>query len=86
MSLIERGALNEAREIAHEIRGGSGYAAAWDLHHAAAAMEQACKTGDIDIARARMHGFCRCLDEVIGGLAALDAQEPDNRPGTTGDG
>jgi hypothetical protein len=84
VSLIAGGALEEARERAHGIRGGSGYAGAWQYHHEAVCMEKACKPGDIDIARAHMNRFCRCLDEVIGGLAALDPQDPDDPPGTSG--
>lgn len=80
--LMDRGAIEEARELAHGIRGGSGYIGAWELHQAAAAMEEACKTSDIDIAREQMTRFCTSLDEVIEGLARLDEQKASSLPET----
>jgi HPt (histidine-containing phosphotransfer) domain-containing protein len=70
-TLLARGAIGEAREIAHGIRGGSGYLGAWKLHQEAAAMEEACMTGDLDIAKQQMTSFRLSLEEVIGGIKGL---------------
>ena len=70
-TLMARGALNEVREIAHGIRGGSGYVGAWKLHQEAVALEEACKTGDIDVAKEHIPSIFLSLDEVIGGLEGL---------------
>ena len=70
--LLARGAIEEAREIAHGIRGSSGYIGAWKLHQEATAMEEACVTGDIDVAIAQMTQFRLSLDEVISGIEGLD--------------
>ena len=71
-TLLARGAIDEAREIAHGIRGGSGYLGAWKLHQEATAMEEACMTGDLDIAMQHMPPFCLSLEEVIAGIKGLD--------------
>ena len=71
-TLVARGALEEAREIAHGIRGSSGYLGAWKLHREATAMEEACMTGDLDVAMEQMTQFRRSLDEVIGGIEGLN--------------
>jgi CheY-like chemotaxis protein len=70
-TLLARGAIGEARDIAHGIRGGSGYLGAWKLHQEAAAMEEACITGDLDIAKQQMTPFRLSLEEVIGGIKGL---------------
>ena len=71
-TLLERGAIDEARDIAHGIRGGSGYLGAWKLHQKATAMEEACMTGDIEVAMEQLKQFRLSLDEVIGGIKSLD--------------
>jgi len=71
-ALLARGALEEAREIAHGIRGSSGYIGAWKLHQEATAMEEACMTDDIDAAMEQMTQFRLSLDEVISGIEGLD--------------
>ncbi|MGB5427075.1 MAG: response regulator [Gammaproteobacteria bacterium] len=71
-TLLARGAIGEAREIAHGIRGGSGYLGAWRLHQEARAMEEACITGDLDIARQQLTPFCLSLGEVIGSIEAVN--------------
>jgi CheY-like chemotaxis protein/HPt (histidine-containing phosphotransfer) domain-containing protein len=71
-TLLARGAVEEAREIAHGIRGSSGYLGAWKLHREATAMEEACMTGDLDVAMEQVTQFRRSLDEVIGGLERLN--------------
>jgi HPt (histidine-containing phosphotransfer) domain-containing protein len=72
--LLARGAIEEAREIAHGIRGGSGYIGAWKLHQEATAMEEACMTGDLDVAMEQMTQFCLSLEEVISGIEGLGEQ------------
>jgi len=71
-TLLARGAIGEAREIAHGIRGGSGYLGAWKLHQEAAAMEEACMTGDLDVAMEQITQFRLSLEEVIRGIEGLD--------------
>ncbi len=73
-TLLARGAIEEARDIAHGIRGGSGYLGAWKLHQQATAMEEACMTGDLDIAMQHMPPFCLSLEEVIGSIEGLDEE------------
>jgi response regulator RpfG family c-di-GMP phosphodiesterase len=74
-SSIDRGSIFETREIAHLIRGASGYVGAWKLHHEAAALEEACKTGKIDVVKEQVRSFSRGMDEVIAGLERLYARE-----------
>jgi signal transduction histidine kinase/CheY-like chemotaxis protein len=70
--LLAQGAIEEAREIAHGIRGSSGYLGAGQLHQEATAMEEACMTGDLDVAMEQMTQFRQSLDEVISGIEGLD--------------
>ena len=74
--IMRRGALEEAGELAHNIRGSSGYLGAWQLHRESAVLEEACSSGDMGRARAQATRFRRSLDEVIEGLASLDEQTP----------
>jgi signal transduction histidine kinase/CheY-like chemotaxis protein/HPt (histidine-containing phosphotransfer) domain-containing protein len=78
-TLLARGAIGEARDIAHGIRGGSGYLGAWKLHQEAAAMEEACITGDLDIAKQQMTPFRLSLEEVIGGIKGLHEEGAGKR-------
>jgi len=71
-ALVAQGALDEARELAHGIRGSSGYLGAWQLHQEATAMEEACMTGDLDVAMEKLTQFRLSLDEVISGIEELD--------------
>ncbi|MEN8133394.1 MAG: ATP-binding protein [Pseudomonadota bacterium] len=75
-ALLARGAIEEAREIAHGIRGSSGYLGAWKLHQEATAMEEACMTGDLDVAVEQMTQFRLSLEEVISGIKGLDEPGP----------
>ena len=79
-ALLARGAIEEARDIAHGIRGGSGYLGAWKLHREATAMEEACMTGDLDIALQHMSPFCLRLEEVIGSIKGLDEEGSGKQP------
>lgn len=71
-TLLARGAIEEARDIAHGIRGGSGYLGAWKLHREATAMEEACLTGDLNTIMKQMTSFRLSLEEVIGSIEGLD--------------
>jgi HPt (histidine-containing phosphotransfer) domain-containing protein len=73
---MQRGALEEAGELAHNIRGSSGYLGAWQLHRESAVLEEACSSSDMGRARTQVTRFRRSLDEVIEGLASLDEQTP----------
>jgi len=74
-TLLARGAIGEAREIAHGIRGSSGYLGAWKLHQEATAMEEACMTGVLDVAMQQITPFRLSLEEVISGIEGLDEHE-----------
>ena len=71
VSLINRGAIEEAGEVVHGIRGSSGYVGARKLYRESAVLEDVCRTGDMDTVRKQMKSFSVCLDEVIGGLDPL---------------
>jgi signal transduction histidine kinase/CheY-like chemotaxis protein/HPt (histidine-containing phosphotransfer) domain-containing protein len=79
-TLLARGAIEQAGELAHGIKGSSGYLGAWRLYHEAAAMEEACETGDLDVAVEQLKRFCLSLEEVIGGLEGLDEDGVTNLP------
>ncbi len=70
--LLARGAIEEAREIAHGIRGSSSYIGAWKLQQEARALEEACITGDLDAAIEQLTQFRPRFDEVISSIEMLD--------------
>ena len=71
-SLLEQGHMQQAGDIAHSIKGSSGYLGAWKLHHEAAALEKACESGDSATAIKQLAQFRLSLEEVIDGLQDLD--------------
>lgn len=73
--LLDRGALAEARDIAHGIKGSSGIIGASKLCREANVLQDACESGDREIAMAQLAPFRQSLDEVIDGLARLQEQE-----------
>jgi two-component system sensor histidine kinase/response regulator len=75
--LLEQGAIEEARELAHKIKGGSGYISAWRLFREAGIMEDVCGADNYGAAIKQLPQFCESLDEVIDSIAGLD--EP-NKP------
>lgn len=79
-TLLARGAIEQAGDLAHGIKGSSGYLGAWRLYHEAAAMEEACETGDADAAMEQLKRFRLSLDEVIGGLEGLEEDSATNLP------
>ena len=77
--LLGQGDIEEARELLHGIAGSSGYLGASKLYQEARVIEEACKSGDIDIVMELMPRFRQRFDEVMDGLAGLEAQEVANR-------
>jgi signal transduction histidine kinase/DNA-binding response OmpR family regulator len=75
--LLERGEVEAAGDIAHSIKGSSGYLGAWRLHHEAAALEKACASGDSVIALEQLAQFRQGLDEVIDGMKGLKSGTAD---------
>jgi CheY-like chemotaxis protein/HPt (histidine-containing phosphotransfer) domain-containing protein len=71
-SLLEQGHIQQAGDIAHSIKGSSGYLGAWRLHREAAALERACESGDSAAAIQQLAPFRLSLDEVIDGLQGLE--------------
>ena len=71
-SLLEQGHMQQAGDIAHSIKGSSGYLGAWRLHHGSAALEKACESGDRDSAMQQLAQFRLSLEEVIDGLKGLE--------------
>jgi HPt (histidine-containing phosphotransfer) domain-containing protein len=63
----------------HGIAGSSGYLGALTLYQEARLMEEACKTGDLDVVIGHLPSFRRSFEEVMGGLAALEVQEAAGR-------
>jgi signal transduction histidine kinase/DNA-binding NarL/FixJ family response regulator/HPt (histidine-containing phosphotransfer) domain-containing protein len=78
-ALLARGEIEEARELLHGIAGSSGYLGALTLYQEARLMEEACKTGDLDVVIGHLPSFRRSFEEVMGGLAALQAREDAGR-------
>jgi len=76
---LAQGDLEEAGELLHGIAGSSGYLGAMKLYREARAMEEACKTGDIDVVMGCLPQFRRRFEEVMGGLAVLEVQEDADR-------
>ena len=70
-TLLAQGDIKQTRELIHGIRGSSGYLGAWKLHHEAVVMEEACKTGDLDVAMELLSNFRLCFEEVMDGLEEL---------------
>ena len=70
-SLLARGELEEAGQLAHSLKGVSGTLGAGQLYDQATAMEDACRIGDREAANAQMALFRTRLEEVIDGLVLL---------------
>jgi signal transduction histidine kinase/chemotaxis response regulator CheB len=77
--LLGQGDIEAARELLHGIAGSSGYLGASKLYQEARVIEEACKSGDVDIVMELMPRFRQRFDEVMDGLAGLEAQEVANR-------
>ena len=80
--LLEQGDIEQAGELLHGIAGSSGYLGALQLYQESRVMEGACKTGDIDVVMELLPQFRRRFEEVMNGLAGLEAQGAANPSGT----
>ena len=81
VALLAQGDIEGARELLHGIAGSSGYLGALRLYQESRVMEAACKTGDIDVVMERLPKFRRRFEEVMNGLAGLEAQGSATPPG-----
>jgi CheY-like chemotaxis protein/HPt (histidine-containing phosphotransfer) domain-containing protein len=73
VTLLEQGDLEKAGDIAHSVKGSSGYLGAWRLHHESAALEKACESGDPEGAMQQLAQFRLSLEEVTDGLKGLES-------------
>ncbi|WP_177418319.1 PAS domain S-box protein [endosymbiont of Lamellibrachia barhami] len=72
-SLLEQGDIEEARLLAHRLKGTCGNVGAKRLSEQAAAIEAACNANDPEkTAAAQMAAFNAGLKEIMDGLAMLD--------------
>ena len=78
--LLAQGEIEAARDLLHGIAGSSGYLGASRLYQEARGIEEACNAGDIDVVMERLPRFRQCFDEVMDGLAGLEAQGVMNPP------
>jgi len=78
--LLAQGEIDAARDLLHGIAGSSGYLGASRLYQEARVIEAACNTGNIDDVMELMPRFRQRFDEVMDGLAGLEAQGVMNPP------
>jgi CheY-like chemotaxis protein len=78
-TLLERGDIEKVRNLIHKIKGSSGYLGAWKIHDEAKALEEACETGDLDVAIEQLSRFRLSFDEVMGGLEKLEEPGASNQ-------
>ncbi|MBL3526675.1 MAG: PAS domain S-box protein [gamma proteobacterium endosymbiont of Lamellibrachia anaximandri] len=71
-SLLEQGDIEEARLLAHRLKGTCGNVGAKRLSEQAAAIEAACHADDPETAAAQMAAFHASFEEIMDGLAMLD--------------
>lgn len=71
-SLLEQGDIEEARLLAHRLKGTCGNVGAKRLSEQAAVIEAACNANDPETAAAQMAAFYAGLKEIMDGLAMLD--------------
>ena len=79
-NLLAQGEIEAARGLLHGIAGSSGYLGASRLYQEARMIEAACNTGNIDDVMELMPRFRQRFDEVMDGLAGLEAQGVMNPP------
>ena len=70
--LLAREDIEQAGDLVHALRGSSGYMGASKLHHEAVAMEEACKSGDKDVAMDQLSRLRLSFEEVMDGLNRLE--------------
>ncbi|RLJ17879.1 hypothetical protein DJ030_12800 [bacterium endosymbiont of Escarpia laminata] len=71
-SLLEQGDVEEARLLAHRLKGTCGNVGAKRLSEQAAVIEAACHANDLEKAAAQMPAFHTSFEEIMDGLAMLD--------------
>lgn len=79
-TFLARGDIEQARDLVHGIKGTSGYLGAWKLHHAAMAMEDAFKTGDLNIVAEQLSLFRLSFEEIMDGLEGLEERGVSDQP------
>jgi len=70
---IRQGEWEEAKRLAHTIKGSGGNISAKGLYEIAASVEQSCRQEDADAAIAEIDTLKACFNEVITGLADLES-------------
>jgi len=70
---IRQGEWEEAKRLAHTIKGSGGNISAKDLYEIAASVEQCCHQEDADAAIAKLETLKARFNEVITGLADLES-------------
>ncbi|MBU2549589.1 MAG: response regulator [Proteobacteria bacterium] len=79
---LDRGRDNDARLLAHSIKGVGGNIGALTLNEKAAALEEALEAGAVSIDHPVLAGFETALEEVLAGLRSADlAGETAVEPG-----
>ncbi|HHJ81141.1 MAG TPA: sensor histidine kinase, partial [Candidatus Tenderia electrophaga] len=73
--LIQQNEFDKAAGLAHTLKGSGGNLGAKQLYDTAAAMEKACRQGDVDAAKAAFDELHKRLQLLIDGLALLDEAE-----------
>lgn len=68
---IEQNALDDARKLAHSIKGSAGNLGATQLNKDAAALEQAIKDDDNPAIEQELQAFSRSLKQVLSSLESL---------------
>ena len=71
-TFLSQGDIEQVRDIVHGIKGSSGYLGAWKLHNEAAAMQEACESGEISAVNAQLSRFYTSFREVMDGLKNLE--------------
>ncbi len=72
---IRQGEWEQAKSLAHTIKGSGGNISAKKLYEIAASVEQSCRAEDAGAAIAEIDALKACFNEVIIGLADLESLE-----------
>ncbi|MGE4291783.1 MAG: response regulator [Desulfovibrio sp.] len=79
-ALIGQNQLDDARIIAHSVKGVAGNIGAANLSARAAEVEDALKTSSLDMNSNLWDGFTKALEEVLGGLNVEELTESGSTP------
>lgn len=71
LAYIEQGAFEDARTLAHSIKGSAGNLGAMQLNKDATALERAIKADAQDEIEQQFHAFSHSLKEVLSSLDGL---------------